>query len=58
MQTTPAHIHLKPDDIPYVTNTPISIPYHWKQEIKESLNADVEKGIMEPVPVGEPVEWC
>ena len=30
--------------------TPISVPYHWKQEIKESLDPDVQKGSIEPVP--------
>ena len=38
-------------------HTPISIPYHWKQEIKESLDDDVQKGIIEPLPIGKSVEW-
>ena len=58
MDTTPAHIHLKPDATPCATHTPIPILFHWKKEIKESLDADVQKGIIEPVPIGEPVEWC
>ena len=53
MDTTPAHIHLKPDTTPNATHTPIPIPYHWKQEIKESRDTDdVQKGIIEPVPIG------
>ena len=58
MDTTPAHIHLKPDTTPYTTHTPIPIPFHWKRETKESRDADVQKSIIEPVPIGEPVEWC
>ena len=54
MDTTPAHIHLKPDTTPYTTHTPIPIPFHWEKEIKESLDADVQKGIIEPVLIGEP----
>lgn len=50
MDTTPAHIHLKLNTTSYATHTPILIPYHWKQ-IKESLGADVQKGIIEPVPI-------
>ena len=50
MDTTPAHIHLKLDTTSYATHIPILIPYHWKQ-IKESLDADVQKGIIEPVPI-------
>ena len=26
--------------------------------MKESLDADVQEGNIEPVPIGEPVEWC
>ena len=58
MDATPADIHLKPDATPHVTHTPIPIPFYWKQEIKESLDADVQIGIIEPVPTGEPVKWC
>ena len=56
MDTTPAYIHLKPDTTPYATHTPIPVPYQWKQEIKESLDADLQKGMIEPVPIAEPVE--
>ena len=74
MDVTLAHIHLKPDATPYATHThthththtrthththtTISVPYHWKQEIKESLDVDVQKGIIEPVPIGKLVKWC
>ena len=30
----------------------------FKNEIKESIDADVEKGIIEPVPIGETIKWC
>ena len=58
MDATPADIHLKPDATPHVTHTPIPIPFYWKEEIKESLDADVQTGIIEPVPTGEPIKWC
>ena len=58
MDTQPAHIHLKPDATPHTTHVPIPIPHHWKNEIKESIEADVKKGIIEPVPIGELVAWC
>ena len=50
MDTTPACIHLKLNTTSYAMHKPILIPYHWKQ-IKESLDADVQKGIIEPVPI-------
>ena len=34
--------------------------YHstGKKEMKESLDRDVERGIIAPAPIGTPVEWC
>ena len=32
------------------THTPIPIPNQWKQKIKESLDGDVEKALVKPVP--------
>ena len=58
MASPPAHIHLKENAIPYAKHSPIPIPYHWKAEVKASLDRDVERGIIAPVPVGTPVDWC
>ena len=53
-----AHIHLNENAKPYARHMPIKIPFHWKKEVKESLDRDVERGIIAPVPIGTPVEWC
>ena len=53
-----AHIHLNANAKPYAHHTPIPIPFHWKKEVKESLDRDVERGIIAPVPIGTSVEWC
>ena len=59
MSTKPAHIHLKSGSHPYVQHVTISIiPFHWKEEVKQSLDKDVANNIIEPVLIGEPVEWC
>ena len=58
ISSPPAHIHLKPNAIPYARHTPIPVPFHWKSEVKASLDKDVEMGIIKPVPIGTPVEWC
>ena len=58
MNSKPAHIHLKPYAKPYVRHTPIHIPIHWKQVIRDSLNCDVDRDIITPVPAGTPAEWC
>ena len=58
MNCKPVHIHLKPDAIPFATHTPIPIPLNWKEEVKANIDKDVQDGILESVPIGEPVSWC
>ena len=36
----------------------ISGPLHWQADVKADLDRDVALGVLEPVPVGEPVTWC
>lgn len=43
---------------PVAFHTPIPVPIHWQEEVKASLDRDVQLGVLEPVPVGEPVTWC
>ena len=58
MSMPPAHIHLNENAKPYACHTPIPIPFHWKKEVKESLDINVERRIIAPVSIGTPVEWC
>ena len=58
MTCKPAHIHLKQEATPFATHVPIPTPIHWKEQVKANLDRDVEDGIIEKVPVGEPVLWC
>ena len=59
MSATPAHIYLKSNAVPYAKHTPISVPFHWKQEVKELLDKHVKKsGILQEVPFSTPVQWC
>ena len=55
MPGKPQHIHLINNAVPY---SPIPIPHHCKSDIQEALKRDVTLGILEKVPVGDPVEWC
>ena len=34
------------------------MPLHWQAEVKEALYRDEQLGVIEPVPVGDPVTWC
>ena len=58
MKCKPVHIHLKDGAKPHAIHTPIPVPINWGEEVKASLDKDVENGVLEEVPVGEPVEWC
>ncbi len=54
----PAKIHLKEGAVPHFKGVPIPVPLHWRETIKKQLDDDVERGVIEPVPVGEAVSWC
>ena len=49
---------ISPNAVPYARHTPTLIPHHWKAQVKASLDRDVERGIIKPVPIGTPVTWC
>ena len=59
MRTKPLHFHLKEGYQPYAATKPIPVPHHFKDEVREELEADVRKGILRKVPVGErPGDFC
>ena len=37
---------------------PIPVPIHWQDDVKAGLDRDIRLGVIEPVPVDEPVTWC
>jgi len=55
MDTEPLHLMIKPDAKPVAHHTPVPLPVHWQDAVKARL---VDLGVIEPVPVGEPVTWC
>ena len=58
MNAPPAHIHLLPNSKPYARHSPISVPYHWKEEVKAGLDRDIERGVLATPPIGSCVTWC
>ena len=58
MTGEPVKLHFKEHAEPHAVHTPIPVPHHWKQQIKDDLDRDVRLGIIEPVPQGTTVEWC
>ena len=53
-----AHIHLKEGAIPKARHNTIPVPFHFMELVKRALWKDVERGIITPVPVGMPTDWC
>ena len=52
------HLHLKEGATPFDVHSPTPIPCHWCDQVKATLDKMVGKGIITPVDVGEPVDWC
>ena len=51
-------IHTKPDTVPCCCQKPTVVPLNFRAKVKADIEADVMKGILERVPVGEPDSWC
>lgn len=58
MSGPPLHLMIDHDKQPIAHHTPIPVPVHWQNEVKASLDRDVELGVIEPVPIGTPVTYC
>ena len=58
MQSPPMRLMVNPDAVPVAHHNPTPVPLHWQNEVKAGLDRDVKLGVLEPVPVGEPVTWC
>ena len=49
---------IDPSATPTAQHSPIPVPLHWQEEVKAGLDRDVRLGVIEQVPVGDPVTWC
>ena len=58
MEGPPMRLMVNADANPVAWHTPIPVPLHWQETVKAGLDRDVQLGVIEPVPVGEPVTWC
>ena len=58
MSGPPMRLMVDPSAHPVAHHTPIPVPLYWQDAVKTGLDQDVEMGVIEPVPVGEPVTWC
>ena len=58
MEGPPLKLMVDPGTVPVAHHTPVPVPLHWQDEIKAGLDQDVKLGVIELVPIGEPVTWC
>ena len=58
MDGPPMKLMVYPDAKQVARHSPIPVPLHWRDAVKEGLDRDVRLGVIEPVPIGEPVTWC
>ena len=58
MKSKPMRLMVDPNAKPVAKHTPVPIPIYWQTDVKAGLDQDVALGVIEPVPVGEPVTWC
>ena len=58
MHGPPLRLMVDPAVQPVARHTPIPVPIHWREDVKTGLDQDVQMGVLEPVPVGDPVTWC
>ena len=58
MTGPPIRLMIDKSATPVAYHTPIPVPVHWQEDVKAGLDQDCRLGVIEPVPIGEPVTWC
>ena len=58
MDGPPLRLMIDPTATPSVHHSPIPVPLHWQDAVKADLDRDVHLGVLEQVPIGNPVTWC
>ena len=58
MEGPPMKVMIEENSMPVAHHTPVPVPIHWQERVKADIEHDVALGVLEPVPVGEPVTWC
>ena len=54
----PLRLFVKEDAVPAAIHSPRQVPLHWQSDVKRGLDRDVALGVLERVPVNDPVTWC
>ena len=51
-------LHLDPNAEPKAVHIPSKVPLHWEEKVKQQILDDVNLGVLEQVPHGQPSKWC
>ena len=54
----PIKLHVDPKAQPVAIHKPRPVPIHWRDQVQAELERDVQIGVLERVPIGEPTDWC
>ena len=54
----PLRLFVDSEATPMAVYTPSPIPLHQAKDVKAGLDRDIHLGVLEPVPVNEPIAWC
>ena len=54
----PLRLFVDPEASPVAVSSPGTVPIHWEQQVRQGLERDVQLGVIEKVPVNQPVTWC
>ena len=58
MEGPPMNLMIEENAMPVAHHTLVPVPIHWQERVKADIERDVALGVLEPVPIGEPVTWC
>ena len=58
LEGPPMQLMVNPEAEPTAVHTPIRVPIHWREAVKDGLDQDVRLGVFELVPIGKHVTWC
>ena len=53
-----AHIHLKEGAVHKAKHSLIPMLFHLKEPVRKALWEDVKRGIITPVSISMPTDWC
>ena len=58
MEGPPMKFHIDPNTTPVSRKKPFPVPIHWQEQVEQELLRDINLGILERVPHGQPTDWC